>query len=168
MLSLYLTLLLMITESNIIFLTFGKNSANIKDSSWELSTTLNSLIVILQRKVSISASMPGNMSMISSLTSFQFHHCSELSEHAVLSSKTIRMSLLFVNLSLLRLLEPHAILQVKQDQKWKNSPIIILMPFYRKEISGLLKTIQKKIKRNTLKLWEKFKTKLTLKNVNKF
>jgi hypothetical protein len=78
------------------------------------------------------------------------------------------MSLLFVNLSLLRLLEPHAILQVKQDQKWKNSPIIILMPFYRKEISGLLKTIQKKIKRNTLKLWEKFKTKLTLKNVNKF
>lgn len=158
----------MITESNTIFLTFGKNSANIKASSWESNTTLNSLIVISLKKVSINASMQGNMLMISNPISSWFHHCSEHSEHAVLSSKITRMFLLFANLFLLRLIDPPAMLQVKQDQKWKNSPIIILMLFYKKEISGLLKTIQKKIKRNILKLWKKFKTKRTLKNVNKF
>lgn len=126
----------------------GKNSANILSLFLESDTTLILSTVTSLKKVSISVLMPGNMSMISNLISFLSHHYSEHSEHAVSSLKIIKMFLLFVNQSLPKHSEPPVMLVAKQERRCKNSRTIILMQFWKQEISGLLRTILNKINRN--------------------
>ena len=146
-----LTLHPIISESKITYLTFGKNSVDIPSSSLESSTILNSSTVISHKRVSLNVSMPDNMSMILNQISFQSHLYSELSEHAVLSLRIIKMFQQFVNLFLHKLSDAHVISVAKLERKLKNSPIITLMQFQKKEIFGLLRTIQYKINKNTLK-----------------
>lgn len=152
MLSLNSILHHMSSESKITYLIFGKSSVNTKSFFLESDTTLISLTVTLLKKVSTNVSMPDNMSMILNLISSLSHLCSEHSELVVLSSKITKMSQLFVNLFLPKLLEPLVMLLVKQKQRCKNSQIIILMQFWMREIFGILKTIQKKINKDTFKL----------------
>ena len=151
MLSLTLTSHLIILESKITYLTFGKNSVNTLSLFLESNTTLNSSTVILPKKVSINVSMLNNMSMTSNQTSSQSLLCSELLELVVQFFKIIRMFQQFVNLFLPKPLDAHVILVVKQELRLRNSLIITLKQFCKKEIFGLLRTNQNKINKNTLK-----------------